>query len=111
MNTLAIIDIVIIVLGFYMIYVSVQMKKKNKINHFIVDEQVMRACKDEKGFVAYLYPRMLSFSIILIIVGVVKLLADTVINIGYFAYVLMAVALIAFLIFFKQLTDGKNKFC
>ena len=111
MNTMVIIDAIIIVLGIYMIFASVQMKKTNKINSFIVDEQVMKTCKDEKGFVTYLFPRMLSFSIILIVIGVVKIIADTLINIGYFAYILMAVALVMFLVFFKQLSDGKNKFC
>lgn len=111
MNSMVIIDVIIIIIGVYMIYTSIQMKRTNKINNIIVDEQIMRNCKDEKGFVAYLFPRMLSFSIILVAVGIVRLLADTIINIGYFAYAVVAVALISFLLFFKQLSDGKNKFC
>ena len=104
-------DVVIALVGIYLIYVALQMKKTKKVNTFVVDEQVLKNCKNEAGFVEYLSPKMLFFAAVLTITGVIRIIDDVVYDIGYAAYIVAAIAFLAFLLFYKQLTDGKNKFC
>lgn len=111
MNVMPIIDAVIIILGLYLIFVSLRMKKTKKVNTFIVDEETLKRCKDQKAFAEYLFPTMLIFSIILTITGIVRIIHDLVYQIGIFQYIIAFIAFVAFLFFYKQLTDGRNKFC
>ena len=111
MNVMIIMDVVIVVFGLYLIYIALQMKKTKKVNSFIVDEQTLRMCKDQSGFAEYLYPKMLFFAVVLTITGGIRVIDDVVYDIGYFAYGVAAIAFLAFLLFFKQLSDGKSKFC
>ena len=102
MHTMLIMDIIIVLLGIYLISIAFRMKKTNKIDTLIVDSQVMAHCRDEKAFATFLYPKMVIFALILILTGGIRILADTVINIGYMAYAVALIALFAFLWFFKQ---------
>lgn len=111
MNTMLIMDIVITIFGIYLIYVALQMKKTKKVNSFIVAEEVLKKCKKQSDFAEYLYPKMLIFASVLTITGGIRIVDDVIYDIGYVAYAVAAIALIAFLLFFKQLTDGKNKYC
>lgn len=111
MNVMIIMDVVIAVVGLYLMFMALQMKKTKKINTFIVDEQVLRSCKNQEAFAEYLSPKMLIFAIVLTLTGVIRVIDDVVYDIGYFAYAVAVIAFLAFLLFFKQLTDGKDKFC
>ena len=106
-----IINVVILILGLYLIFVSLQMQKTKKVNTFIVDEETLKKCKDQVAFAEYLFPRMLIFSIVLTITGGVRLIHDLVFPIGIFQYIVAFIAFASFLVFYKQLTDGRNKFC
>ena len=111
MTAMLIMDIAIAILGLYLIYVALQMKKTKKVSSFVVDEQVLKNCKKPAAFAEYLSPKMLFFAVLLTITGAIRIIDDVVYDIGYFAYGVAAIAFLAFLIFFKQLSDGKNKFC
>lgn len=111
MNVMPVIDAVITILGIYLIFVSLRMKKLKKVNTFIVDEETLKRCKDQSAFAEYLFPKMLIFSIILTITGIVRMVHDLVYQIGIFQYIIAFIAFVAFLLFYKQLTDGRNKFC
>ena len=65
MDVMIIIDVVIAVVGLYLIFMALQMKATKKVNTFIVDEQVLRMCKNQSAFAEYLFPKMLLFAIIL----------------------------------------------
>ncbi len=111
MNIMPVIDAVITILGIYLIYVALRMKKSKKVNTFVVDEETLKRCKDQVAFAEYLSPKMLFFAIIVTITGIIRLVHDLVFQIGIFQYVVAFIAFLAFLLFFKQLTDGRNKFC
>ena len=111
MNVMIIIDVIIAVVGLYLIFMALQMKSTKKVNTFIVDEQVLQRCRNQSAFAEYLYPKMLFFAIILTITGVIRVIDDVVYDIGYFTYAVAAIAFLGFLLFMKQLTDGKNEFC
>lgn len=111
MNVMIIIDTVIVILGLYLIYAALQMKKTKKVSSFVIDEQVLKRCKDQSAFAEYLAPRMLFFAVVMTLTGIIRLVHDIIYDIGYFQYAVAAIAFLAFLLFYKQLTDGKIKFC
>lgn len=110
-NTMLIMDIVITVLGSYLIYIALKMKKNKKVDRLVVAEEMLRMCKDEAGFAEYLSQKMLVFSVVLVITGVLLAIHEAVFSLGVIFYVVTAVAIIAFLWFYKSLADGRNKFC
>jgi hypothetical protein len=111
MNIMPVINAVITILGIYLIFVSIRMKKTQKVNTFIVDEETLNRCKDQAAFAEFLFPKMLMFSVILAFTGGIRLVHDLVYQIGIFQYIVAFIAFIAFLVFYKQLTDGRNKYC
>ena len=111
MNVMPVIDAVITILGIYLIYIALRMKKLKTVNTFVVDEETLKRCKNQAAFAEYLYPKMLVFSIILTITGIIRMVHDLIFPIGIFQYVVALIAFLAFLLFYKQLTDGRNKFC
>ena len=106
-----IIDAVIIILGIYLIFVSLRMKKTKTVNTFIVDEDTLKRCKDQPAFAEYLFPRLLFFAIILTITGILRIIHDLVYELGIFQYIIAFIAFAAFILFYKQLTEGRSKFC
>lgn len=111
MNTMLVMDILIAVVGVYLIYIACKMKKTKKIDRLVIAEEVLMRCRDEAAFAAYLSPKMLIFAIVLTITGILLALHETVFPLGAGFYVVTAVAVIAFLWFYKMLTDGRNKYC
>ena len=56
MNYFIIIDAVTLILGIYIIFVSLRMKKSGKIESTFVAEDEMKKIKDTAGYIAYIYP-------------------------------------------------------
>lgn len=110
-NTMLIMDVVIVFLGIYLIHIALKMKKTKKIERFVIAEEVMRVCKDEAGFAEFLSQKMLIFASVLTGTGIVMAIHETVFNLGKGFYVVVAIAVIFFLWFYKSLTDGRDKFC
>lgn len=104
-------DIVIAILGIYLLYVAFKMKKTKKIDRFVVAEEVLRVCKDEEGFAEYLSKKMFIFAGVLTLTGILMAVHEAVYDLGYLLYVIVAIAVGVFLWFYKSLTDGKNKYC
>lgn len=63
MNYFIIIDAVTLILGIYIIFVSLRMKKSGKIESTFVAEDEMKKIKDTAGYIAYIYPKSLVFGI------------------------------------------------
>ena len=59
MNYFIIIDAVTLILGIYIIFVSLRMKKSSKIESTFVAEDEMKKIKDTAGYIAYIYPKSL----------------------------------------------------
>ncbi len=110
-NTMLIMDIIIIILGIYLIYIANEMKKTKKINRLVVAEELIRVCKDEAGFADYLSQKMMIFATVLIITGVLMAIHESIFDLGYGFYLIAAIAIGTFLWFYKCLTDGRNKYC
>lgn len=110
-NTVLIIDIIMVILGVYLLFLAIRMKKTKKIEKFVVDEESMRRCKNEAEFAEFLSIRQLIFSIVMIVGGILAALSETVISLGNWEFLLYGVIAMAFLFFYKELTDGRIKYC
>lgn len=110
-NTMLVMDIIIAILGMYLMFTANKMKKTKKIDRFIVAEETMRLCKDEASFTEYLSKRMLIFAAVLTISGLVMAIHETFFDLGYGFYVVVTITVVGFLWFYKSLTDGRDKFC
>ena len=110
-NTMLIIDIIIIVIGIYFLYLSVKMKKTQKVERFIIPEETLSKCKDEKGFANYLAMRLCIFSILMILCGIVMAVHEAIVSLGYGYYIVAGVLVVTLIVFFNELTDGRNKYC
>ena len=67
MNYFIIIDAVTLILGIYIIFVSLRMKKSGKIESTFVAEDEMKKIKDTAGYIAYIYPKSLVFGIVIFV--------------------------------------------
>lgn len=110
-NTMFIIDIITVILGIYLLFLSLRMKKTKKVENFVVDAQTLKRCKNEAEFAEYLSVRQMIFSVIMIIGGAIMALGESVIDLGKWNYLVYGIVIIAFLVFYKQLTDGRIKYC
>ena len=110
-NTMFIIDLIIVILGIYLLFLSVRMKMTKKVDKFILAEEVLQKCKNETEMAEYLSVRQMIFSIILIIGGAVMALNETVIDMGNWIYSVVGIVAIAFFVFYKQLMDARIKYC
>lgn len=110
-NTLLIIDLVIIAAGIYLFYLSLRMRKTKKVEHFIIAEETLKMCRDEKAFAEYLSIRQLFFSIIMMVCGILMAVHELIHPLGYVYYGVAAVLVIALIVYYKQLSDGRIRYC
>ncbi len=110
-NTMFVIDVIIVILGIYLFFLSLRMKAKKKVEKFILPEEVISKCKKEAELAEYLSLRLMFFSITITIGGVVMALNESVIDMGKWIYPVVGIVTAAFLIFYKQLTDARTKYC
>ncbi len=104
-------DIAIALLGIYMDVTAVWMMASKKVSRMVLAEEEWKKCRDPEGFSAYFAPRMLIFSLVITAVGGVRILCDTVLSIGNWSLLVLAVFLAAFFLFVEQLRRAKEKFC
>lgn len=76
MNYFIIIDAVTLILGIYIIFVSLRMKKSGKIESTFVAEDEMKKIKDTAGYIAYIYPKSLVFGIVIFVISIVAIVSD-----------------------------------
>ena len=69
-------DIIATVLGIYVIFRSIVMKKKKEIPVLFVGADDVKNCKDPEGFCNFLFPRALVFGIVCVVFGVVAFYLD-----------------------------------
>ena len=111
MNYFIIIDAVTLILGIYIIFVSLRMKKSGKIESTFVAEDEMKKIKDTAGYIAYIYPKSLVFGIVIFVISIVAIVSDclkkdTVLVICGDDYIRRSNYLV-----FKYVTKCKGKIC
>ena len=110
-NTMIIIDLVIFVVGAYFCYLSLRMKTTKKVDKFVIAEETLKNCKDEVALAEFLWIRQFVFSIIMMICSALMAIHEMIYSFGNVYYVVVGVLAIAFVIYYKQLTDGRIKYC
>ena len=91
MNYFIIIDAITLILGIYIIFVSLRMKKSGKIESTFVAEDEMKKIKDTAGYIAYIYPKSLVFGIVIFVISIVAIVSDCLKKIPYWSYVEMII--------------------
>lgn len=104
-------DVIITLLGAYILYTAVKMKSEMKMPPLFVTPEEMRTCKNEKGFVNYLYGRVVAFGLIDLLFGLEGLFSDLVYDLGTAVNAVLVVVFVAAWIWFSvQLRKGREEF-
>lgn len=110
MNIMPVIDLVILVFGAYMVLSAMKMKKTGKINTTVITAEEIKSGSDQAGFIGYIYRKEALFGGIIIIVGILGLVNDLLISLGYFNILEMILFLAAFLWFQHHLGKARAQF-
>ena len=110
MDSLLIMDIVITILGCYLFFNAVQMKKTERISAMIVPEQEAAKCKDKKGYIRFVFPRMVIFSVITIITGIAGVIDSKVYPIPYWNWLEMVIVVIVIGYLIVSLRNARIRF-
>ena len=111
MNTMVMIDVVIILAGMYLLFLGWKMKTTKKVEVIVVPEEVLRNCNNMQEFAKALSIIHMICSAMMIGAGVLMLIHHTIFSMGIGYYIIVAVLVAGILIYFKNLTDLKDKFC
>ncbi len=82
MDVMLVFNVVVALFGAYMIWSALQMKKSGRINSMVLAQEELKKVKDTKGFIEFLYWREMLFGALVLIVGVLGVLNETVMPIG-----------------------------
>ena len=104
MDVMLVFDAVVALFGAYMIGSALHMKKSGRINSMVLAQEELKKVKDTKGFIEFLYWREMLFGALVLIVGVLGVLNETVMPIGKASILEVIIFLAAFIWFhFQQL--------
>lgn len=109
-QTKLIVDVVIVIFGLYMLFISVRMKLSGKINPIFLAEEDLKKCKNKEPFAKYMSVRSLVFSIIILICGICGCVCECMSVLPYMKYIELAVFLLAFFNFIRQIRNAKDMF-
>ena len=110
-DMMVIFDVIITIMGTYIIFSTIKMKKDGMVPNLFVPVEEMTKCKDQPGFIAFLFPRAIIFGLVSAIFGIEGVCNDMFLNLGQIVNVIMIVVfIVAWVWFSMQLRKGKEKF-
>lgn len=110
MNILAVFNVIMAIIGMYVVISAVVMKNKGTVSSIIVPEEVMKECKDKEGFIRFFYPKQLLFGICSILLGTIGAIDGWVISLGYFKYIEMLIFLAVFVWLEEMIKKARKMF-
>ena len=110
MDVMLVFDAVVALFGAYMIGSALHMKKSGRINSMVLAQEELKKVKDTKGFIEFLYWREMLFGALVLIVGVLGVLNETVMPIGKASILEVIIFLAAFISFQNSLAKAREKF-
>ena len=110
MDVMLVFDAVVALFGAYMIGSALHMKKSGRINSMVLAQEELKKVKDTKGFIEFLYWREMLFGALVLIVGVLGVLNETVMPIGKASILEVIIFLAAFISFQNSLAKSREKF-
>lgn len=109
--TMLIMDCIIAGYGLFMIYISIWMKRNQKVHKSILAEEEIKRCKDQAGFANFMFAKVMLLAVVCVITGVVGIICDYCkVSSRYVSLGILAVFLIAFGIFTHFLRLAREKF-
>lgn len=111
-STFGFMDIIIMICGAYLIYVSVQMKRTGEINSsaIIGKGYDVKKAKDPKGFIEYMYLKSIILGVLVILSGLCDYLNELYWSLPYMGLVNCGVFLIVIIIYCKISLDAQKKY-
>ena len=110
MDVMLVFDAVVALFGAYMIGSALHMKKSGRINSMVLAQEELKKVKDTKGFIDFLYWREMLFGALVLIVGFLGVLNETVMPIGKASILEVIIFLAAFIRFQNTLAKAREKF-
>ena len=75
---LLIFDVVVLVYGFYTIYSAISMKRTQKLSSWLVGEDTASAIRDTKGYIDFIYRRVMVMGAMAVLFVIISLVNDCV---------------------------------
>lgn len=111
MNFMVVFDVVIAVLGLYLIYAAMQMKRSGEISNVIVNPEEIARCKNKRGFIDFIYDKVLIFGVVALAFGILGGISDGISSFGrIYTVISISLFVLAWLWFANQLRKGREKF-
>ena len=110
MDVMLVFDAVVALFGAYMIGSALHMKKSGRVNSMVLAQEELKKVKDTKGFIEFLYWREMLFGALVLIVGFLGVLNETVMPIGKASILEVIIFLAAFIWFQNSLAKAREKF-
>ena len=110
MDVMLVFDAVVALFGAYMIGSALHMKKSGRINSMVLAQEELKKVKDTKGFIEFLYWREMLFGALVLIVGFLGVLNETVMPIGKASILEVIIFLAAFIWLQNSYAKAREKF-
>lgn len=110
-TVIIIFDVLILLLGIYLIFNAIKMKKTDEMPSILLTPKELKLCKNPYGFIDYMFPFLLIFGIVATLFGIVSLIGDTLLDFPrIYDGVAVLVLLTVWVWFSMMLRRAKQKF-
>ena len=110
-GTFGFMDMLIVISGAYLIYISVRMKRTGEINSAIVGKNIdTKKARDPEGYIAYMYLKSIVMGVIVMAGGGLNYLNDKYWNIPNLGLITCGVFLAVVIIYGKLIVNAQKKF-
>lgn len=104
-------DVLITILGLYIVFNALRMKTKDIIPSILLTPKELKYCRDQYGFIDYMFPFTLVFGFVCIAFGVVNILGDLVFSFSPLVTgISIVVLLVVWFLFSQFLRKAKTRF-
>lgn len=110
LDSVLMMDIVILLFGLYILYATIRMKRKGVIDKMLMAESEIKKIKDKDGFIQYMSPHLIVFSAVVIVDGIFGIITDEFVKIPYSNWIIMVTFLIAVIYLLNRIRVSKEKF-
>ena len=109
-NTVLLFNIVMVVLGAYLLYATRKMKTSGVIPTLFMAPEELRKLKDKQGFIAMVYRPQMVLAVVFILLGLLDVFFEYVVPFAYYGYVELVVFLVTFAWYGKAFHDAREKY-
>ena len=108
---MTIFDVIVLLLGAYLIFCAVKMKKTDEIPSILLAPKELKLCKNPYDFIDYMFPFLLIFGIVCVIFGIVSIIMDAILHLpGIYDGIAVLILLTVWVWFSMMLRRAKNRF-